>query len=173
MIGDPLRSMEIGADLAGLEPLSRDGRGVADLLRVRVGDVRCVKKGGPVQPDIHERRLHAGQDAAYPTLVDVAHEPAPVRTLDEDFLEHAAFDQRDPGLAWSDVDQQFGAHDSVRVAGFVVRRFAEPSAVEWRSPVAAALSAILTSRSVVSSPGSAKFRPARCGGVFNRRRSGR
>ena len=113
--------------------ISGDG-GVVDLPGIRVGDVRCVKERRAVEPDIHEGGLHAGEDAAYPTLVDVAHEPAPVRTLDEDFLEHAAFDQRDPGLAWSDVDQQFGAHGSIRLAGFVARRFAVSPAARWRIP---------------------------------------
>ena len=110
------------------------GRGVTDPPCVRIGDVRCVKKRRAVEPDVHERGLHAGEDAAHPALVDVSHEPAPVRALDEDLLEHAALDQRDPGLAWSDVDQQLGAHGSVRLGGNMARGSAVPPAAEWRSP---------------------------------------
>ena len=98
-----LRSRRVRAALAG-------DRSVAHLLRVRVGDVRHVKKRRAIESDIHEGGLHSGENAAHPALVDVSHEPAPVRALDEDLLEHAALDQRDPGLARGDVDQQLGAH---------------------------------------------------------------
>ena len=105
------------------------GRGVVDLPCVRIGDVRCVQERRPVQPDVDECGLHAGKDPAYPALVDVAHEPATVGALDEDLLERAALDQRDPGLARSDVDQQFGAHGSKCPAGSGPRRLAVPPAV--------------------------------------------
>ena len=109
------------------------GGGVAYLLGVRVSDVRRMEKGCAVEPDIHERGLHAGKNPGHPALVDVSDEPAAVGALDEDFLERAVLDQRDPGLAWSDVDQQLGAHGSGRLAanailGSVVPQAAGPHA---------------------------------------------
>ena len=65
-----------------------------------------------LQPDLHERRLHAGHDAADASLVNVADIAAPQRTFDVHFLQHAVFDHRHAGFARSDVDQNFFGHKS-------------------------------------------------------------
>ena len=78
--------------------------------RGRFRHVRGVQKCRALEADIDECRLHAGQDAANPSLVDVSHPPTPVGPLHEHFLEHAVLDHRDARLAGRDVDEELDAH---------------------------------------------------------------
>src|SRR5690606_29756535 len=75
-----------------------------------VNDVRGMQERGTLQPDVDERRLHAGQHARDTSLVDIADEPATIGALDEDLLEHAVLDQRGAHLTGTDVDQNLRGH---------------------------------------------------------------
>ncbi len=81
------------------------------LLRVAGGavarNVRRVQKRRPFEPDVHESRLHAGQDAGDPAVVDVADQAAARRALDEDLLQDAILEQRRTCFRRRDVDQDF------------------------------------------------------------------
>src|SRR5690606_33739353 len=75
-----------------------------------LGDVRGVQERGALESHLDERRLHARQHARHLALVDVAHEAAALRALDEHFLQHAVLDQRNAGFPWCDVDEYLDAH---------------------------------------------------------------
>ena len=82
----------------------------------RFRHVRGVQKCRAIEADIDECRLHAGQDAADPSLVDVSHPSAPVGPFHEHFLEHAVLHHRDARLAGRDVDEELDAHVTRTVA---------------------------------------------------------
>ena len=50
------------------------------------------------EPDVDERRLHAGQNANDLAFVDVPHDPAIPRALEVDLGERLILDQRDARL---------------------------------------------------------------------------
>ena len=79
-------------------------------LRTLADDVVDVQKSRPRETELDECRLHAGQHARDPPLVDVAHEAAATRALDEHLLQHPALEQRGARLAGCDVDEDFRAH---------------------------------------------------------------
>jgi len=68
-------------------------------------DIAGVQKGGALETDVDEGRLHARQDPRYATLVEIAHQAAPAGALDVEFLRDAVFDQRGARLARRDIDQ--------------------------------------------------------------------
>src|SRR5690606_42029330 len=69
-----------------------------------------VQERRALQPDVDERRRHAGHHALDPTLVDVANHATAPAALDVQLLQHAVLDHRDAGLARGDVDQYLFAH---------------------------------------------------------------
>ncbi len=73
-----------------------------------VGD---VKKGGLLQADIDEGRLHPRQHADDPPLVNVAHDSAISTALDVELGDVAALQQRHPGFVGGRVDDQLLGHD--------------------------------------------------------------
>jgi hypothetical protein len=75
-----------------------------------VPDVRHVQEGGARQPDLEERRLHAGQHARHAAHVDVADQAAARAALDEELLHHPGAGHRDPGFLRRDVDEDFLRH---------------------------------------------------------------
>ena len=77
-----------------------------------VRDVRGVQERGAFEPDVDERRLHAGQHALHAALVEIADDAAPALPLDEELGQHAVFDERRAVLAWRDVDQDFRRHSA-------------------------------------------------------------
>src|SRR5690606_38294146 len=78
--------------------------------RVAADDIRDVQERRALEADVDERGLHAGQHARYASLVDVADQASPIRTLDHDLLQHAVLDERRADLARRDVDQDFLFH---------------------------------------------------------------
>jgi len=95
----------------------RDVLGVRRVRRLLVGrvfgctdDVGCVQKGGALETDVDERRLHARQHAAHAPLINITHQPAAIGALDERLLEHAVLDNGHPRLTGRNVDEQLGTH---------------------------------------------------------------
>ena len=68
-------------------------------------DVRHVQERRALEPDVDERRLHAGQHARDPPEVDVAHQPAHRAALDVQFLHDAGKQHRHPRFLGRDVDE--------------------------------------------------------------------
>ena len=85
------------ARLAGEQPLEVVGR---------AAHVRDVQVGALLEADVDERRLHAGQHALDPTLVDVAGDATLALPLDVELAEVAVLDERDPGLRTVGVDDE-------------------------------------------------------------------
>src|SRR6266850_1449344 len=73
-------------------------------------DVGDVQERRALEADVDEGRLHAGQHARYAAHVDVAHQPAAARALDQELLHHAGRDHGDPRLARGHVDEDFLTH---------------------------------------------------------------
>ncbi len=64
-----------------------------------------MQKGGALETDIHERRLHSGEDTRHASLVEIAHEAAPTRALDVNLLHDAVLGDRRACLTRRNVDQ--------------------------------------------------------------------
>ena len=77
-----------------------------------VRDVRGVQERGALEPDVDERRLHAGQHALHAALVEIADDAAPALPLDEQLRQHAVFDERRAVLARRHVDENFRRHSA-------------------------------------------------------------
>ena len=69
-----------------------------------------MEKRRALQPDVHERRLHAGQDAGDATEKDVADVALFLVPFDDDRLQDAALDHRDAGLVGGHVDEELFSH---------------------------------------------------------------
>jgi hypothetical protein len=69
-----------------------------------------VQERGARQPDLDERRLHAGQHAAHAAEIDVAHQAAARVALDVQLLHGALLGDRHPRLLRGDVDQDLLVH---------------------------------------------------------------
>ena len=80
---------------------------------LRSHDVGGMEEGGPIQADVHERRLHPGQHPTDSTLVDVPDQTATLGALDDDLLHHAVLDHGDPGFRRRDIDQDLFAHGNI------------------------------------------------------------
>ncbi|MNO90501.1 hypothetical protein D3C76_820230 [compost metagenome] len=59
-----------------------------------LGNFRGMDEGSPLQADVDERRLHAGQHAYHFALVDIADDAAALGALDVHFLQHPVFHHR-------------------------------------------------------------------------------
>ena len=78
-------------------PLLLGGEQVLGQLLEHVGD---VEERVALEPEVDERRLHAGQHARDPALVDVADDAALRLALDEDLGRRTlVLEEGDPGLA--------------------------------------------------------------------------
>jgi len=84
--------------------------GVVARLRLAATDVRGVQKGGPIQADVDEGRLHARQHPAHLAAEYIAHQATAGAALYDDLLEHPVLDQRHPGLRRRYVNQQLFTH---------------------------------------------------------------
>ena len=62
-------------------------------------DVGGVEEGVALEAEVHEGRLHPGQHAGDPPLVDAAHDPAVRLALDEELGDDAVLEEGDPRLA--------------------------------------------------------------------------
>src|SRR5690606_30332367 len=93
----------------GLATISGHRRGPQDV----VGMQEC----STLQPDLDERRLHAGHDPLHLALVDVADHAATPAALDVQFLQHAVLDHRHARLARGHVDQDLLAHGRAPIIG--------------------------------------------------------
>ena len=82
--------------------ICRSGRGVGGM-----------QKGGPLQADIHKRRLHARQHPAYLAPVDLANQATAPGALNIDLLQGTVFYQRHACFPRCYIDQYFFAHDSL------------------------------------------------------------
>ena len=83
----------------------------ADALRwlVATADhVFHVQKPGALQTNIDKGGVHAGQDALHFALVNIADDAALALALDENVLQDAVFEQRDPRLIRRVIDENFG-----------------------------------------------------------------
>ena len=69
-----------------------------------------MNESRPFQADVHERGFHAGQHPNDLALVDVADNPLATGALDIGFLQHAVFNEGDPGFHRSHVDQDLFTH---------------------------------------------------------------
>ncbi len=74
---------------------------------------------GPLQADVDERRLHAGQYPDDLALVDIADDAPALCALDVDFLQDTVFDHRHPRFHGGDVHQNFFTHCSSRPVAMV------------------------------------------------------
>ena len=61
-------------------------------------DVSHMQKGGALQTDIDEGRLHARQHAGHPAQIDVADQPALQAALHVKLLHGAVLDHGDAGF---------------------------------------------------------------------------
>ena len=85
---------------------------------IRVGDdVGYVEKGGLVEADVHERRLHSREDPDHLAFVDVTDDSFLVLTLQVVLGNGPLLDQRDPGLLPRGVDHQDVRHRRILVRG--------------------------------------------------------
>ena len=84
-------------------------------------DVRGMQERGALETYVDEGRLHARQHPVDPTLVDIPNQTPLRSALDEDLLQHAVFDDRNPGLLRRDVDQDLSAHWALN--HLIVRQF--------------------------------------------------
>jgi hypothetical protein len=76
--------------------------------------VAAVEEGILVQADVHERRLHAGEDVGNDALVDVADDGATARPLDVQLGELVAILHGETGLRHADVHDDPLGHGSSR-----------------------------------------------------------
>ena len=87
------------------------------LARMAGGDVGQeighVQEGGPVQPHVDERRLHAGQHARDLAQVDVAHQPTLQGAFDVHFLHGALLHHRHTGFLRGPVDEDVLCHGAI------------------------------------------------------------
>ncbi len=82
----------------------------------RFPDVGDVQERRALQADLDEGRLHARQHPRDHAAIDIAHQSAPVRTLDVQFLRHARVDDGDARFLRRDVDQNVFGHVDVDCA---------------------------------------------------------
>lgn len=73
-----------------------------DILRAFFGqllaaEIGQMQKGGLVQANIDKGRLHARQYPAHLAFINVADQALLANALDDQFLQHAVFDDGDPG----------------------------------------------------------------------------
>ena len=96
------------------EPLDRQGRhGTVAALRAVIAALRSavrmqvghMQKGGALEPDVDEGRLHARQDSRDAPRVDVADQAALQRAFDVQFLHGAVFDDGHARLLRRPIDQ--------------------------------------------------------------------
>src|SRR5205814_10060997 len=73
-------------------------------------DVGYVEEGGARQPDLDERRLHAGKDAADAPEIDVADDTAARVALDVQLLHRALLGDRHARLLRRDIDEDLFVH---------------------------------------------------------------
>ncbi len=66
-----------------------------------------MQECGSLQPDVDERRLHAGKNPRHAALVDIADQAALRGPFNVDLLQHAVLEQRGPHLARRHVDKNF------------------------------------------------------------------
>jgi hypothetical protein len=76
----------------------------------RIEDVGGMQKGGALQADIDECRLHARQHPGNPAFVDVADQSTAAGPLQKHLLQHAVFDDGRARLVRAGIDQNLGAH---------------------------------------------------------------
>ena len=76
-----------------------------------------MEEGAPREAHLDERGLHTGQHPGDAPFVEIADQPPPARPLDEDLLQHAALEQRDPRLERRGVHQQLDAHAAPSQSG--------------------------------------------------------
>ena len=62
------------------------------------------------QPDVDERRLHAGKYTLHFADIDVAHQPALAAALDVQLLHYTLLHHRDARFLRGDVDQYLFCH---------------------------------------------------------------
>ena len=79
--------------------------------------------------DIHERGLHAWQDRADHSLVDVPDYPPAFAALDEDLHELMVLEYRDTRLAGGYVDYDFLIHTAPLYSECMAGRAASPHVV--------------------------------------------
>ena len=97
----------------------RAGRGgVAGGMRARrrIRHVGHVEERCPLEPDVHEGRLHARQDPDHAALVDVADEALVLAALDVDLGHLPVLEEGDAHLVGRTVDNErigHGAHRDV------------------------------------------------------------
>ena len=75
----------------------------------RAAHVRDVQVRALLEADVDERRLHPGEHALDPSLVDVAGDPTLALALDVELAQVPVLDQRDPGLRAVGVDYEEAA----------------------------------------------------------------
>ena len=78
----------------------------ADVVEV----VTDVEEGGFFEADIDEGGLHAGKHPADPAFDHIAHHALTALAFDVEFGKYGLFEQRDPGFARVDVDNDFVLH---------------------------------------------------------------
>ena len=69
-----------------------------------------MQKGGALETDVDERRLHARQHPHYFAQIDVAGATAGGGALDVQLLHRALQNQRNTGLLRGDIDKQVFTH---------------------------------------------------------------
>src|SRR6185503_1243345 len=77
------------------------------------GVVPRVEEGVLAEPNVHERRLHAGQDVGYRALVHAAHDRSVAVPLEIELGEEVTLLDGDAGFEQADVDDDALAHGSV------------------------------------------------------------
>ncbi len=93
-----------------LEQHLLDGLGGIVAVGAVLPDVGDMQEGGALQPDVDERRLHAGQHALHLADIDVADQAALAAALDVQFLHDTLLHHRDAGFLRGDVDQDLFCH---------------------------------------------------------------
>jgi hypothetical protein len=94
-VQDPLDGPRVGSAVAALAMLP---------------DVGDVQEGRSFEADLHERALHARQDARDATEIDIADQPARALALHVELLHDALFEHRDAGFLGGYVDKDFMRH---------------------------------------------------------------
>ena len=111
-----------------------------ELLELLVHDVRHVQEAVPLEADVDEGRLHAGQDLRDAALVDVADDPALPLPLDEDLADEIVLEDRDACLVVVGADDHLLVHrgHSGRRRGAADQAAARPRHAASRFTAAAA-----------------------------------
>jgi hypothetical protein len=100
-------------------------------------EIGHVEKRVALQTDIHECRLHSGENARDASFMNAAGERIFVGALEINFAQLIVFDQRHFGLVPVGRDHQFLAHSGLHPAGF--RRAIEDLSAYQRRDIAKAV----------------------------------